>query len=158
MDAHGQVSFKEGGGELIDSIREMWYQLTLNAAAHSPYFSQHFKGRRFEDRRRELLDKAERGRLWICLAAAGKDRVGYCVSSVGGEGVGEIDSLFVTEAFRGRGVGDELVRRAVRWMGANHARTMIVNTVYGRETVLSFYSRYGFRPKTITLEMVDHPR
>lgn len=148
------MTFLTGGAELIDAIEPMWRQLTMNAAGHSEHFSRHFAERRFEERRAELKKKAEMGKLRVDIARDTKtnEDLGYCVCSVDGVGGGEVESLFVSESTRGRGIGDSLIRRAVEWMESCGTRTMVVFTVYGNDRVLPFYERYGFKPKMVMLE------
>jgi GNAT superfamily N-acetyltransferase len=146
--------FRSGGIELVDEIEPMWRKLTLHASEHSQHFAEHFAARTFPQRRDELREKAAKGALHIDIAKderSGTD-LGYCVSSVDEKHCGEIESLFVDDATRGRGVGDLLVRRSIDWMEKVGARSMAVFTVYGSEDVLPFYARYGFRPKMVMLE------
>jgi GNAT superfamily N-acetyltransferase len=143
-----------GGAEMIGRIESMWRKLTSHAAQRSEHFSRYFDQRTFEQRREELQEKAANGRLHIDIARdarTGQD-LGYCVSSMDSKGSAEIESLFVDEASRGRGVGHALIERAIAWMEQNSAKSIVVFTVYGSEEVLPFYARYGFRPKMMLLE------
>jgi GNAT superfamily N-acetyltransferase len=143
-----------GGTELIESIGDMWRKLTLHAAHRSEHFSRYFAERTFEQRREELLAKSRSGQLRIIIARdarSGAD-LGYCISSVDARGEGEIESLFVDEISRGRGVGDTLIRTTIAWMEEVGAKSIVVFTVHGSEEVLPFYARYGFRPKMLMLE------
>ena len=139
---------------MIDSVEPMWRHLTLHAAERSRHFRRYFSEKSFQERKRELETKAERGPLLIevALDPGARTDLGYCISSVDGDGVGEIESLFVSELARKRGVGDKLVRRSVEWMERQGARTIVVFTVYGSEEVLPFYQRFGFQPKMVLLE------
>jgi hypothetical protein len=40
----------------------------------------------------------------------------------------------------------------MEWMRQQGARSTVVFTVYGDESIFSFYARYGFRPKMVMLE------
>lgn len=46
------------------------------------------------------------------------------------------------------------MQRALHWMDEMQAGTKILIVGVGNEEVLSFYSRYGFYPKHITVEQV----
>jgi diamine N-acetyltransferase len=151
------LEFTSGGAELLGEVEEMWHQLTLHASRHSKEFSEHFALRTFEGRQQELLSCAENGILRIDITrdkASGQD-LGFSACSVDRRGCGEIESLFVDEAVRGRGIGDVLVRRALEWMRSQGATQIAVFTVFGDDLVLPFYRRYGFRPKMVMLELND---
>ncbi len=151
-----ETEFICGGIELIDRIKEMWYQLNLHACKRSPFFSEHFAERTFQLRKEELVSKAKSCRLRIEIArdmVATRD-LGFCASSLDYFGNGEIESLFVDDEARRRGVGDLLMRRTLEWMRDQGARSTAVFTVYGDESIFSFYARYGFRPKMVMLETV----
>jgi len=148
------VEVLSGGLEIVGHIEAMWRKLTLHAADHSPHFSAQFAQRDFKDRCDELRRKASVGLVHIDVARDARSGLdlGYCISSVEPAGSGEIESLFVDEACRGRGIGDALIKRAVDWMEASGAKSIAVFTVYGSEGVLPFYARYGFLPKMVMLE------
>ncbi len=153
----GDVVFVCGGPELIDKVEGLWKQLTLNSSRHSVDFSEHYASRCFDQRRRELRSRAERGKLRIDIAreaGSGHD-LGYCASCVDADGLGTIESLYVHEHARDRGIGDQLMRRNLKWLKENGARSVVVFTVYGNEGVLPFYYRYGFRPKALMLEIKE---
>lgn len=149
-----ETEFICGGVELIDSIREMWHQLNLHASKRSPFFSDQFSERTFQLRKEEMVSKAKTCRLRIEIArdATASRDLGYCASSIDYFGNGEIESLFVDDEARRRGVGDALMRRTMEWMRQQGARSTVVFTVYGDESIFSFYARYGFRPKMVMLE------
>jgi len=151
----GNLRFECGGPELIDAIEELWRQLALHSSEHSVDFAEHYASRSFDQRRKELKARAERGKLRIDIAREGTSdqNLGYCVSSVDEQGLGTIESLFVREDERGRGIGDILMGRSLEWLKENMARSTVVFTVYGNEGVLPFYYRYGFRPKALMLEL-----
>lgn len=151
------VEFTCGGAELIDEVEGLWTQLTLHASEHSVDFREHYATRSFVQRREELRSRAERGRLRVDIAreaASGRD-LGYCTSCIDADGLGTIESLFVHEHSRYRGIGDLLVRRCLRWLRENGAKSIVVFTVYGNDEVLPFYYRYGFRPKALMLEIKE---
>jgi GNAT superfamily N-acetyltransferase len=151
---NSDLELLSGGAEMIDLIGDMWQKLTSHAAHRSEHFSQYFEQRTFEQRREELREKVVSGQLHIDIARdarSGHD-LGYCVSSMDAKGAGEIESLFVDDISRGRGVGNALIQKAIAWMEKNGAKSIMVFTVYGSEEVLPFYARYGFRPKMLLLE------
>lgn len=74
----------------------------------------------FAKRKAAFLKKAKTGRLRIDLAVdeTSSCNVGFIVSCVNDEKVGEVESIFLDEGFRGYGIGDALMMRALAWMGA----------------------------------------
>ena len=120
----------------------------------STHFADRFAGFTFTARCADLLRKAETGVLLVEMA---RDRetgiyAGYCISSVDGDGVGEIESLFVEADYRKRGVGDCLIRRALAWLEEHGAKEMKIVVAYGNEEALGFYARYGFYPTDVCVE------
>jgi ribosomal protein S18 acetylase RimI-like enzyme len=138
----------------IDVIRPLWEKLR---AHHSPLLAG-FPGAmppfNFEPRKQEILAKVAAGKIRIELVGSGKDgsNIAYCLSTVASNGCGEIDSMFVEEAFRGRGIGSELVRRALAWLESAGATSKVVTVAHANEEALAFYQRFGFQPKTILLQ------
>jgi len=62
--------------------------------------------------------------------------------------------VFVNPAFRGLGVGDALMRKALAWMDKQGAVDKIVEVGVGNEQAFGFYSRYGFYPRKTVLKQV----
>lgn len=122
----------------------------------STYFKQHFAAMTWEKRRADLLEKAAKGIMHIDLAVdeATGQSVGYLVSSVNAKKMGEIESIFVSEAYRGLGVGDQLMTNALAWMDLNGSVDKTVEASVGNEQVFGFYGRYGFLPRLIQLKQI----
>jgi len=62
-----------------------------------------------------------------------------------------VDSLFVEKESRGRGIGTELMSRALRWLEERKASSKIISVVYANEEAAAFYSRFNFFPATVLL-------
>jgi len=90
----------------------------------------------------------------VAVAVDGKtnQRIGYCVSSLDMDKTGEIDSIFVASAYRGKGVGDALIKDALAWMDGKGVETKTVAVGAGNEQAFGFYERYGFVPRKTVLE------
>lgn len=93
------------------------------------------------------------------LAEAGDEVVGYLVGYVGGGSslrpvrVAELESMYVSEKYRGRGVGARLVGEFLRWSRKRGAERASVTAYAANERAVRFYERSGFRPKSLTLEV-----
>ena len=132
----------------IDSIKALWQGLNSHHLAKTTHFKEHFSNLTFE-RRIEALNK--RDRLLVYVAQEHCESVGYCITTVDGS-MGEIDSLFVKAAYRGQGVGEKLVTRALKWLEEQGCETVRVSIAEGNEQVLDFYRRFGFAERFIVME------
>jgi len=93
--------------------------------------------------------------MQVLLAVpGGRDPVGYCVSTVDAAGRGEIDSLFIDEQFRGRGLGRKMVSNAMAWLDEKHAKPIAVSVLAGNDAALRLYEKFGFQTRTILLQHV----
>ncbi|NLG84512.1 MAG: GNAT family N-acetyltransferase [Firmicutes bacterium] len=148
-----QIEIIHGGEELLDRIEPLWERLRDHHRARAGRFAAWFARHTFARRRDELRRKSLGGALLVEIArdpATGRD-VGYCVSSLDAEGQGEIESIFVEEAYRRRGLGDGFLHRALTWLAEKGARDVKIVVACGNEEALGFYARYGFYPRTYVL-------
>jgi diamine N-acetyltransferase len=152
------IGFITGGAELLPRIRPLWEALNRYHGESSTHFTEEFAGFDFSFRERRLVEKSRRGELMVELAAEpSAGYVAYCVSSVSRDGDGEIDSIFVDERFRGRGLGSGLMRRALEWMDASGATSRTVVVAEGNERAHGFYRKFGFLPFSATLARKNEP-
>ncbi len=154
-----RVKYMQGDQSLLDQIKPMWEGLNLLMGERSTYFKAHFAAMTFAKRKADLLEKAVVGvmRVELAVDTARDQNVGYLVCSVNGKKVGEIDSIFVCEAYRGLGVGDQLMKNALAWLEQNGAAEKVVEATVGNEVVFGFYGRYGFLPRLIQLKQIKKP-
>ena len=113
----------------------------------------------FEKRKDSLLKKAGAGKMRVDLAfdeESGRN-VGYCVSSINSEKLGEIESIFVDAAYRGIGIGGSLMKKALFWMEQQDVAEKIVEVAVGNEQALDFYAQYGFLPRKMVLKQIKKP-
>jgi diamine N-acetyltransferase len=147
----------EGGEDLLDDVAPLWQKLNDHHQAKSQHFAEKFSQRTFDHRRAELLNKAQTGFLYVVLA---KDLpsgtfVGYCISSIDREKVGEIESIYLEPSHRETGIGSRLMENALKWMDNHSVQSRIIGVGGGNEDVFKFYSRFGFYPKCTILEQVS---
>ncbi len=152
--ANSLVAYASGGLELLDEIQPLWERLNQHHAAVSPYFASHFQAFRFAERKASLLRKYTGGQLHLDLARVGEQAVGYLVSAVTGDHLGEIESIFVSEPYRGRGIAAELMQRGLAWLEAQDIHDKAVAVAVGNERAFSFYARFGFYPRLVVLKQV----
>jgi ribosomal protein S18 acetylase RimI-like enzyme len=147
------IRITEGGTALLESIAPLWRKLARHHAGISVHFSGEFSVMRWPRRRADLLEKAATGSLYIALAedAVGKKLVGYCVAVINSHSSGEIESLYVVDAFRGCGVGTALVDKIMAWFDRKKAESTSVNVAIGNESAFRFYRQWGFYPRVTSL-------
>jgi ribosomal protein S18 acetylase RimI-like enzyme len=152
-----KIKYLHGDQALLGEIRVLWEALNRHHLDLSTNFKQHYRELTFEQRKADLLKKAAAGKMRVDLAmdAESGRNVGYCVSSLNRERAGEIESIFVDAAYRGLGVGDCLMKNALRWMDHEGAMTKIVEVGAGNEQAFGFYEKYGFLPRKTVLKIVE---
>ena len=85
------------------------------------------------------------------VAQDNDESVGYCVATVDSL-IGEIASLFVSEPYRGKGVGEELMFLALKWLEGQGCEAIRVSIAVGNENVLGFYRKFGFTEKIVVMQ------
>jgi diamine N-acetyltransferase len=148
-----QSVYREVAIDRIDEIQPLWEELNAYHAQLSPHIADDIRHRTFERRKRQIQAKAETGTVRIELVSDGSDAadVAYCISSVAADGAAEVDSIFVRERFRGRGIGAELMRRTLAWFRAAGATSTVVSVMHGNDKAIAFYRQFGFYPRAVVL-------
>jgi GNAT superfamily N-acetyltransferase len=151
-----KIQYLSGGKEMLDSIAPLWKGLNEHHCRLAMVFKPYYKSMTFEKRKSVLLAKTQDGELHVFAAldeACGRP-VGYCICSLDKFKVGKIESFFVDAEYRGCGIGDGLIRKALAWMDEKGAVTKIVEVSVGNEQAFGFYANYGFYPRKTMLEQV----
>ncbi|SCG86695.1 GNAT family N-acetyltransferase [Methanobacterium congolense] len=152
-----EISYIEGNEKDLDLIQPLWEKLRQHHQKKSEHFQNHYQNFDFQERKEDLLKKSAEGSMRVDLAEDPKNRVvGYCVSSLSTELEGEIDSIYVDEAWRSEGIGSRLMERALEWMDENHVKKRRILVANGNEEALEFYERYGFYHRATVLEQINH--
>ena len=81
--------------------------------------------------------------------------VAYAFSSVDVHGRGELESIYVSPALRGRGLGRELALLQLAWLRARSAWPIRVSVAAGNEAALPFYRSLGFFPRATVLWLAE---
>jgi len=151
-----RIKYIEGDEVLLDQIKPLWEALNGYHLALSQNFKKYYLDMTFQKRKADLLKKAAFGEIRVDIAfdEASGQNVGYCVSGLTHEKTGEIKSIFVSEAFRGIGIGDALMQKALGWLEQKGAADKIVEVAAGNECAWGFYARYGFLPRKTMLKQV----
>lgn len=148
-----EVIHISGGSELLGLVRPLWEKLNQHHATHSPHFAAEYARKTFTGRKQALLEKSQSGKLHVELVKDDSGRViGYCISSIDAQGVGEIDSLYLLPAWRGRALADCLLMRSLQWLEEQGVSRTRLSVAAGNERVFSFYAKHGFCPAKTILE------
>lgn len=138
----------------IDVIKPLWQKLKVHHHELSTHFPQRYLQSKFEERKEEILEKSENGELKIDIVKDDEknEYIGYCISSISEDNVGEIDSIFLDENYRSSGIGNKLMNRALDWMKKKGVKSKKIVVAVGNEELLSFYEKFDFLPRHIILE------
>jgi len=138
----------------IELIRPLWVQLNEYHHNHAKTFQDHYEQMTFDERKSYFENVASIGSLRIDLAIdqATERYIGYCITSLSQENMGEIESIFIEEGYRSQGIGSVLVSRAFTWLNANGSARNRVSVADGNEAAFEFYRKFGFYPRITVLE------
>ena len=142
------VSYRLAEEGDLPAVRELWGQLDafhreLGLAFPHPQDAQEKWQASFErtlGRFSHLWVAEQSGQIQAFLLARTKQSPGY----LGSQQVGEISDLFVSEALRGQGVGEELVRLAMQHFDAVGLHSVEVQIQGGNDRGLKFWREQGF--------------
>ena len=148
--------FINGSRELIDLVQPLWEKLIKHHEINSNYFSDKFRNFKFEVRKNKFIkDSNLEVKIDLIKDTEKGLYIGYCISTINKDLIGEIDSLFVEKEYRKYGLGDKLMDRALEWLNSNQVKTKIIGVAEGNENVLEFYKRYGFYKRRVILEQIN---
>lgn len=155
MEYLADVHFVEGSADLLDKTGPLWERLNKHHQNISTHFRDSILQMTFDQRRAFWLERTESGllRIDIAVLVESEEPIGYCVTTVDND-MGEIESLFVDEAYRKIGIGGVLMERALNWLEQTSITKKRLNVAVGNEQVLNFYRRFGFHPRAIILEQL----
>jgi diamine N-acetyltransferase len=156
-DAQPKIKYISGDQALLDTVKPLWEELNIYHCKRSEHFKSHYKAMTFEKRKTEILKKTSGSELRVDLAfdEATDKGVGYIISSVNPEKVGELESVYVGDAYRHMGVGGTLMRAALSWLDQKGAVEKLVEVSVGNEAAWGFYGKYGFKPRKTVLKQTD---
>lgn len=147
------LQFVNGSIELLDLVQPLWEKLNKHHEVNSNYFPDRFRNLTFEIRKNKFINDKNLAVNIDLIKDKERDLyIGYCISTINKDLVGEIDSLFIEKEYRKFGLGDKLMNRALEWLNNNKVKTKVIGVAEGNESVLDFYKRYGFYKRRIILE------
>ena len=146
-------SLNRGGRDDLDLIKPLWEKLNAMHRDLSVHFSERHKLMHWENRKLKLLEKSA-GIIVDYAENSNHEIIGYCISTVDKDDpkTGEIDSLYIEEAYRRSGIGKAFMTRAMEWLDSKGTETQKIMVAVGNERVLDFYEQYGFYPMHLVLQ------
>jgi GNAT superfamily N-acetyltransferase len=123
----------------LEACRQLWVELTEwhRQIYDSPHIGGDDPGRKFD----EHLDRVGAEHIWI--AESGGTIIGM-TGLIASVGEAELEPIVVTPAWRGRGVGEALVRRVFDAARERGERRLLTRPVARNDAALKFFHRLGF--------------
>jgi ribosomal protein S18 acetylase RimI-like enzyme len=150
------VEYIKGAQESLYLIESLWQGSRTHHKNKSKHFAEIYANKRFQDRVNELTDDSKVAmRVDLVKDKDTEQYIGYCISTIDKEMIGEIDSLYVEKEYRKHGIGSQLMEKALEWLDKNKVKSKIVAVGDGNENVIDFYNHYGFHIRKIILEQVS---
>jgi ribosomal protein S18 acetylase RimI-like enzyme len=150
-----KIEYISGGCELLDLVRPLWERLNEHHRVNSKYFSERYDNLTFDTRKKKFIDDTDiKVNIDLVHDMEKNLYVGYCISTIRRDEIGEIDSLYVDTCCRKSGIGDTLMQRAIEWLNTNNVKQKMIAVAEGNESVLDFYKRHNFYPRRIVLEEI----
>jgi len=138
----------------LDITRPLWEKLNAMHLDDSRYFKEHFRSFTFEKRTAAFREKSDDDILIQVVLRDNGLAVGYCISTVDGVS-GELDSLYLEEEYRSRGIGRIMVEACIAWFNDKKCSRVVVAIADGHESVFPFYRKFGFYPRLTYLQLKD---
>ena len=148
------IEIKQGTTENIDLIQSLWEKLRQLHFELSPHFKDRFENMSWDKRKHMLFEKSKDILFEYVIDTNANQIIGYCISTIANHDnkSGEIDSIYIDDAYRKLGIGKQLIKNAISWFNINHIETQKILVGVGNEQVLNFYSQFDFYPVHIVLQ------
>lgn len=141
-----------GDETLSNEIESLWIKLNEYENLITTHFKEDFSVKSFIDRKIELLNKSQKGKVRIAVAKTKEGVVvGFCIFSLI-KRRGTIDGIFIHEDYRKQGIGRCLVNKALNWMKKRNIKRIYVNVIIDDIGAIEFCEKCGFYPKTVELK------
>ncbi len=157
-DDMANIEYMETDGQGLDLTVSLRQKLIDYHKANAPdYFYQRYAEMDVLRSTELMLEKFGKESIRVDLARDTEtgELVGYCISTISGDKQGEIASIYVEPDYRRAGIGDNFMKKALRWMDERSVLKKVLGVGAGNEAVFAFYSRYNFYPRAYILEQVE---
>lgn len=142
------MTFIELTEDRFHLIQGLWEKLNRLHGERSTHFKDHFASFSFETRLAQFIKKEHKA---VFAGIEDDVCVAYIMVSYD-HGTGEIDSIYVDEPVRGKGVGTQLMDKALAWFDGLAYRNIRVAVAEGNESAISFYKPFGFYERFTVLQ------
>ena len=163
------VEVRRGSLADLESLEPLWLTVHHRHAEAMPELAPYVSDEQSWAVRRtlytELLAKPD---TVLLLAGVDAELVGYGLAHVtaadqtwvadtwtSGARVGEIESLGVLPAHRGRGIGSTLLTALERELAAGGVHDLVLGVLPGNDAAIRLYERHGYRPTWTYLSRFD---
>ena len=139
-------NIQEGSKELLPYCSNLWELFIQNQIQNSGEMSEGISTYLQNQRDGGLLAKTANGELHVQLVYASNKNnpIGFCITSLSENSIGEIETLFVLDKYQGNKIGTKLIQKSLQWMESNKAVEQKLMVAAGNENVFSFYQKFGF--------------
>jgi GNAT superfamily N-acetyltransferase len=152
-----KITVRKAAIKDIPAAVELWKELMDLHKAMDPFFTRRRGGHKaFAEYLRKDYIGGDRRRAWV--AQAGNQIVGLCMAVIEDyppvlvlKRYGNLEVLTVARNWRGRGIGEKLLRHALRWLCEKGMSRVEVRCSAANEPAMGFYTTTGFRPYLTTL-------
>ena len=134
----------------IGAIKALWEDLNAHHHSMSTNFKPFYESFTFEKRIETLKNRDE---LIIFVAYERDESIGYCIASID-DLVGEIDSIYVQEQYRQKGIGSALITHALKWLDNQGCETIQVGIAEGNEPAIAFYKKFNFVERITLMQRI----
>jgi len=146
-----EITFKELSMDEIDLVKPLWQKLNTHHIQCSE-FRKEFKKNIFEKR----INKIKDNNLKIMAGYNDENKIiCYSITSISPNDVGELDSIYVEENYRGTGIGKKLMEMSLEWLDQNGIDDIFIIVAAGNENALNFYNEFGFKPRAYKLKRLS---
>lgn len=146
------IIYEVGGIELLEFVSPLWNKLNSLHKEKSKDFKERYNSFTFEDRKKSLIIEEKEIMVVLVKNIKLNKYIGYSISSISKDSIGEIDSIYVDSSYRGLQIGDVLMNKPLEWMHMKDLKKIIIGVASGNEDVFPFYRKFGFYPKVTILE------
>lgn len=148
------ISYIIGKEEFLNDVKPLWEKLNNHHKSKTLFFHSKFENFTFEKRMEALLKDDIKINIVLARNEESKMNIGYCIATKNNEGVGEIQSIFIDDDFRGCNIGEKLMEESLNFLECENAEKILIGVSGGNEEVINFYEKFGFRKRTTILERV----
>lgn len=133
--------------EAIDIVKiqaEVWLQTYPNeehGITEEDILAKNLANPKRAERWQKTIESTDKGyRVWV--AKEGEKIIGYCLATTG-EKENYVDSLYILSEYQGKGVAQQLMEVALRWLGSD--KPIGLGVVSYNARAIAFYKKLGFQ-------------